>query len=47
MNLFFSRRKGDRDILVNLNRPNITSLLIDCSMYSTVIVFLRYYDMIL
>ena len=42
-----SRREGDRDILVNLNRPNITSLLIDCSMYSTVIVFLRYYDMIL
>lgn len=42
-----SRREGDRDILVNLNRPNITSLLIDCSMYSTVIVFLRYYNMIL
>jgi len=41
------RREGDRDILVNLNRPNITSLLIDCSMYSKVIVFLRYYDMIL
>lgn len=37
-----SRREGDRDVLVNLNRPNITSLLIDFSMYSTVIVFLRY-----